>query len=195
MKKLAIPPQDSLLLTQLNEFDIHHQDTFELVLRSPHFAKHSATDLLLALLTEFTSHPPRSVTLLMEFRNVLVKPFGLRTSKLGCPVSSLISADDRQLFQGRFPVLAQRINEDERSAQVILGANDKHLMFRSCVGVKRIDSEAVCVSLGTRVHCKNRFGRFYMAAIDLVHRHYISPLMLNFASAALLKNIETAPAK
>jgi len=35
--------------------------------------------------------------------------------------------------------------------------------------------------LGTRVHCKNFFGRFYMAAIDYVHRHYVTPTMLRLA--------------
>jgi hypothetical protein len=39
----------------------------------------------------------------------------------------------------------------------------------------------VDVMLGTRVHCKNLFGRFYMAAIDYVHRRYVTPTMLRLA--------------
>lgn len=36
-------------------------------------------------------------------------------------------------------------------------------------------------TLGTRVRCKNLFGRFYMAAIDRVHRAYVTPVMLSRA--------------
>jgi hypothetical protein len=36
-------------------------------------------------------------------------------------------------------------------------------------------------TLGTRVHCKNLFGRFYMAAINRVHRAYVMPVMLSRA--------------
>ena len=35
--------------------------------------------------------------------------------------------------------------------------------------------------LGTRVHCSNLFGRFYMLAIDLVHRRYVTPNLLRLA--------------
>ena len=117
----------------------------------------------------------------MAFRNVLVKPLGLRTSPLGCPVSSLLSPNKTQLFAGQYPVLDQLIDRLDRRAQVILGADDKHLIFRSCVGVEIVDAHHAEITLGTRVHCKNFFGRFYMAAIDFVHRHYITPTMLRLA--------------
>ncbi|UUZ57171.1 DUF2867 domain-containing protein [Massilia sp. H-1] len=118
----------------------------------------------------------------MAFRNVLVKPIGLRTSPLGCPVSSLLSPDTSNLFMpSRFPVLDQSVDAHNLRAQVILGANDKHLVFRSCVGVTIIDGSRVQFTLGTRVRCKNLFGRFYMAAIDRVHRAYVTPMMLSTA--------------
>ncbi len=44
-----------------------------------------------------------------------------------------------------------------------------------------VDGHHVEVMLGTRVHCKNLFGRFYMAAIDGVHRRYVTPAMLQLA--------------
>ena len=65
--------------------------------------------------------------------------------------------------------------------QVALGANDKHLIFRSCVGVEIVDDRKVRFSLGTRVHCKNLFGRFYMTVINRVHQSYITPTMLRRA--------------
>lgn len=117
----------------------------------------------------------------MALRNVLVKPLGLRTSPLGCPVSSLLSPDTSNLFANRYPVLGQSINAADTRAEVILGANDKHLLFRSCVSVEVVDNHHVDVMLGTRVHCKNLFGRFYMSAIDYVHRRYVTPTMLRLA--------------
>jgi hypothetical protein len=86
---------------------------------------------------------------------------------------------DADLFNNRFPVLAQQLSAEY--AQVILGANDKHLKFRSCIAVQQLQTGKWQISLGTRVVYNNRFGRFYMAVIDAVHRLYISPTMLRTA--------------
>ena len=122
----------------------------------------------------------------MQLRNALVRPLRLRTSPLGCPVSSLLSKECGNLFQGKFPVLEQAVDARGLHAQVLLGADDRHLRFRSCVGV-RIAEDGVHVSLATRVQCKNWFGRFYMACIDHVHRRYVSPAMLGMAVAYALE--------
>ena len=117
----------------------------------------------------------------MNLRNFLVRPIGLRTSPLGCPVSSLLSPVKSNLFADRYPVLDQKINSTNTRAQVILGANDKHLIFRSCVGVEILDGQRIVITLGTRVHCKNLFGHLYMGFIDQAHRAYIAPTMLRMA--------------
>jgi len=117
----------------------------------------------------------------MSLRNVLVKPLRLRTSPLGCPVSSLLSPCSQQSFAGRFPVLAQEITASGTRAQVILGADDRHLKFRSCVGVELLPTGAAVITLGTRVQSTNLFGHVYMALIDHVHRNYVSPTMLQLA--------------
>jgi len=183
-------PQHSLLRTQFADGAFHHEDTFVLTMDLADFKEKTATALLSRLLDGFLSAPPQSVARLMAFRNVLVKPIGLRTSPLGCPVSSLLSPDKSNLFAHRFPVLDQAIDEQHQRAQVILGANDKHLVFRSCVGVEIIDGSRVQFTLGTRVRFKNLFGRFYMAAIDRVHRAYVTPMML---SAAVSHAMADAP--
>lgn len=179
--ELRSPPEGSLLLEQLADLRVHHQDTFRLRVTGANFGQASATHLLAAVLEGFLLNAPSGVSSLMALRNVLVKPLGLRTSPLGCPVSSLLSPDTSNLFANRYPVLAQNVNGADTRAQVILGANDKHLLFRSCVSVEVVDKHHVDVTLGTRVHCKNLFGRFYMAAIDYVHRHYVTPTMLRLA--------------
>jgi hypothetical protein len=76
--------------------------------------------------------------------------------------------------------LEQSIGARGQRAEVLLGADDRHLRFRSSVGVRYIGNDAH-ITLGTRVQCRNGFGRFYIAAIDRVHRTYISPTMLSMA--------------
>jgi hypothetical protein len=176
VKALPSPPSGSFLLEQLPGF--HHQDTFSLRLQGTTNATASA--LMADVLEGFLQSRPAGVTQLMRLRNALVRPLRLRTSPLGCPVSSLLSTGDGPLFAGRYPVLAQRIDADGQRAQVILGADDRHLAFRSCVGVQITDT-GVEITLGTRVRCANVFGRAYMAAISGVHHAYIAPAMLRMA--------------
>ncbi|MGH8050889.1 MAG: DUF2867 domain-containing protein [Arenimonas sp.] len=179
--ELNSTPKDSLLASQFGDEKFHHEDTFCLTLDDISIGNKSASALLAALLEGFLENPPTSVSRMMAFRNVLVKPIGLRTSPLGCPVSSLLSKQREHLFAHRFPVLEQSTNTDDSFAQVVLGADDKHLKFRSCVGARIINSHRVEFTLGTRVQCNNLFGRFYMAVIDRVHRGYVTPTMLRMA--------------
>ncbi len=180
-------PVGSLLQAVFPNEAMHHQDNFniELPLASlKHEDGAAAQTILATLLDAFLHSPPKSVGMLMRMRNALVKPAGLRTSDLGCPVSSLRNTESSHLFVGRFPVHAFEISEDGKSAQVLLGADDKHLRFRSCVAV-HLQAERVVLSLGTRVQCKNWFGRFYMAAIHHVHLLYVAPTMLRHAACEL----------
>lgn len=177
--ELPAPREESILSQQfLERFD--HQDSFELVLPGMRSGGMTASALLAAVLDGFLSNRPVSVSWMMQFRNFLVRPLRLRTSPLGCPVSSLLSTNRERLFAGQYPVLDQAIDPRGQRAEVLLGADDRHLRFRSSVGVRFVGDDVV-VSLGTRVQCRNAFGRFYMAVIDRVHRAYISPTMLSMA--------------
>ena len=181
VKEMEAAPEGSLLNNHLSGEKRHHEDTFCLSLDGVNAKGISASRLLALVLEGFLLNAPGGVTSLMALRNVLVKPLGLRTSPLGCPVSSLLSPKVDNLFAGQFPVLDQGVNDTDTRAQVILGADDKHLKFRSCVGVEIVDAQRAEITLGTRVHCKNAFGRFYMAVIDYTHRHYVTPTMLRRA--------------
>ncbi|PMQ04684.1 hypothetical protein DyAD56_13480 [Dyella sp. AD56] len=178
---LPEPPADSLLHEQLQGRH-HHQDTSVLGLDQAGIDGLGATALLSSLLDAFIANPPPGVSHLMAFRNVLVKPLGLRTSSLGCPVSSLLGTADGPRFMNRYPVIDQRVDADDTFAQVILGADDKHLRFRSCVAVRIRGAGRVELSLGTRVQCTNLFGHAYMAVVDHFHRSYASPTMLRAAT-------------
>jgi hypothetical protein len=88
-------------------------------------------------------------------------------------------------------VLGQSIDPRGLHAQVLLGADDRHLRFRTCVGV-RMHGDDVRITLATRVQCRNRFGRAYMASIDLVHRRYVSPALLAMAVDHALAHAQAA---
>ncbi|WP_141456003.1 DUF2867 domain-containing protein [Pseudoxanthomonas sp. z9] len=177
---LAEPPPHSLLRGELAD-EFHHQDTFVLSVRGEGFMGLRASRVLADVLDGFLQHRPAGVSALMTLRNVLVRPLRLRTSPLGCPVSSLLSPQRDRLFLDRFPVLAQQVIQGDRLAEVVLGADDRHLVFRSCVGVRIVSDDRIDISLGTRVRCSNLFGHAYLTLIDRVHRNYVAPAMLRAA--------------
>ncbi|MGP9803030.1 DUF2867 domain-containing protein, partial [Rheinheimera sp. NSM] len=175
-------PADSLLNRQFAEEACEHEDCFSIDIKAEDVPPNATSpQLLVQLLDAFISQPASGVTALMLTRNIIVKPFGLRTSPLGCPVSSLLSDNRSCLFAQRFPVLEQYVDTAGNAAEVILGADDKHLRFRSSVAVNRLNNGGIRFSLGSKVQCKNGFGRFYMAMIQKVHLRYVVPTMLEQA--------------
>jgi hypothetical protein len=180
----AEAPADSLLRGQLNDGPIHYEDHCLISMLEPSLSRLGTKKLLAGLLQAFVQSPPSSVSALMRLRNLLVKPLGLRTSPLGCPVSSLLSPPSDNVFAG-FPVREQVVDAADTQCQVVLGANDKHLQFRSCVGVV-INGDRVDFTLGTRVRCTNLSGHVYMAVIEHVHQRYIAPTLLRQAVEQLL---------
>lgn len=181
----AEPDPQSLLRAQFGE-QFHHQDCFRLRCAAGELTADSASTWLSALPQGFLGRPPLGVSRLMSLRNALVRPLGLRTPPLGCPVSSLLNPQCDMRFDARFPVLAQAVAADDHRAEVLLGADDKHLAFRSSVAVEIAADGAVYFSPATRVRCRNLFGRVYMACIARVHRSYVAPSMLRLAVAAAL---------
>jgi Protein of unknown function (DUF2867) len=179
-------PQHSLLREQLNDGPIHHEDTFRVCVIDASLSRTGSQALLARLLEGFVESPPTSVSYLMALRNAMVKPIGLRMSPLGCPVSSLLSPQSEAVFAGRFPVRQQQYDAFDRHHQVILGTNDKHLMFRSCASVD-VTGDRIEFTLGTRVRCKNAFGHVYMGMIDRVHRRHVSPAILRHAVQHVLR--------
>lgn len=184
-------PASSLLRQALAGQRLHHEDCFTLVVPAPSPSAGAVPDaaaLLAGLLGSFLVHRHPGVSRMMAVRNAVVRPLGLRRSPLACPVSSLqppiagqVMDPDSLRFAGRYPVHASLVAADGRSAQVLLGADDKHLAFRSCVGVRCLDDGRVEYSLATRVACRNAFGRLYMALIERTHRRYIAPHLLQVA--------------
>jgi hypothetical protein len=119
--------------------------------------------------TRMVLHGPRWVGALTRLRNVLVTPFGLKTSGEGTPAPGGLI--------GLFPVLS------ETPEQLVAGFNDYHLDFRIVVDVV---GEAVPrhVTLTTLVRTNNRLGRAYLALITPFHKLVARSMMGRLAEPA-----------
>lgn len=182
--RFAAVPAASLLHASLPAAGAH-DDCVQVAVPAEVVAGRDERALLAGLLTGFLEHRPRSVAWMMALRNRLVAPWRLRTSPLGCPVSSLLSQDAPRCFAGRFPVLGERHEAGDGVCEVLLGADDRHLCFRTAVGVARRPDGSAVAWLASRVVTRNVFGRLYLAAISATHRRYIAPLLLRTAIDAL----------
>ena len=110
---------------------------------------------------------PRWAEALVTLRNLLVGPFGLKTS--GASVATA-----RGMI-GIFPVIS------ETPDRVVAGFNDKHLDFRVVVDLQN-SGNARNVTLTTLVKTHNWFGRTYLAVILPFHRR-IAPALLRQVAA------------
>jgi hypothetical protein len=92
---------------------------------------------------------------LIALRNILVRPFGLKTSAEGEPACGGMI--------GMFPVVS------ETTDRLVAGFNDRHLDFRVVVDV----APSGCgqeITATTLVRTHNRLGRIYLAIVLPFHR-------------------------
>jgi hypothetical protein len=132
-------------------------DAFRIDVAGAHLDARQATVLM-------TSRSPRWIEALTRLRNMLMAPFGLKTSGE--------TETPRRETIGLFPVLA------ETPDRMIAGFNDKHLDFRVVVDVVppgSVPSQQITVTTLVKTH--NLFGRIYLAIIMPFHR-LIVPAML-----------------
>jgi hypothetical protein len=114
----------------------------------------------------------RWIEALLRLRNLLVAPFGLKTSGE--------TETPRRETIGLFPILT------ETRDRLVAGFNDKHLDFRLVVDVAVARSDSASsqqVTATTLVKTHNWFGRTYLAIILPFHR-LIVPAMLRKIAAA-----------
>jgi len=111
---------------------------------------------------QMMARAPRWVDALLVLRNIIVAPFGLKTS-----------GEDRRTPRdiiGIFPVVS------ETPDRLVAGFNDRHLDFRIVVDVATTDQRQ-SVTATTLVKTHNWLGRTYLAIILPFHR-LIVPAML-----------------
>lgn len=105
-------------------------------------------------------NPSRCFRVLLAFRDALVVPFRVKTSaqlraQVKCAAASHI---------GFFPVISRTADE------VVIGADDRHLDFRTSVLVRRNALVERCKVIVTMVvHSHNRFGQLYLLVIAPFH--------------------------
>jgi len=110
---------------------------------------------------------PRWIDALLTLRNILVAPFGLKTSGAG-------AAAARDMI-GIFPVLSQTPD------RLVAGFNDSHLDFRVVVDVAT-HAAGQQVTATTLVKTHNWLGRTYLAIILPFHRLVVRTLLRQVAA-------------
>lgn len=108
------------------------------------------------------SHSPRWVEALMNLRDMMVAPFGLKTTR------SARHADMDKV--GFFPVLS------ETPERLVAGFNDKHLDFRVVVDIATT-SGGQRITATTIVRMHNWLGRTYLTLITPFHRMVVRSML------------------
>ena len=117
------------------------------------------------------TRPTRWIDALTGLRNLLMAPFGLKTSgETEVPRRETI---------GLFPILT------ESPERLVAGFNDKHLDFRLVVDVAARGTDSASgqqVTATTLVKTHNLFGRIYLATILPFHRLIVPTLLRKIAT-------------
>lgn len=109
---------------------------------------------------------PRWAEALLKLRNLIVAPFGLKTSGAS-------AAAPREMI-GIFPILS------ETPDRLVAGFNDSHLDFRIVVDVAT-SNDVRNVTATTLVLTHNRLGRTYLTVIQPFHRLIVPALLRQVA--------------
>ncbi|MGY8665874.1 DUF2867 domain-containing protein [Bradyrhizobium sp. UFLA05-109] len=107
-------------------------------------------------------HGPRWIDALLRLRNILVMPFGLKTSGEGAPAPGGLI--------GLFPVVS------ETPERLVAGFDDYHLDFRLVVDVAG-DATQKQVTSTTLVRTHNLLGRTYLTLIKPFHKLVVRGMM------------------
>jgi hypothetical protein len=110
---------------------------------------------------------PLWIESLTRLRNILMTPFGLKTSG--------VSRTAPKEMIGIFPIVS------ETPDRLVVGFNDKHLDFRLVVDVAT-SRAARNVTATTLVKTHNQFGRTYLAIILPFHRLIVRTLLRQFGA-------------
>jgi hypothetical protein len=112
---------------------------------------------------------PQWIVQLLELRNTIVRPFGLKTS-IEIPSTSQDILQSGTAV-GVFEVLDRRSNEE-----VMLGENDRHLDYRISIQLER-EAEKCWVVVSTAVKFNNWLGRAYFIPVKPVHKIIVPAMM------------------
>jgi Protein of unknown function (DUF2867) len=129
---------------------------------------------------------PQWIIELLELRNTIVRPLGLKTL-----VDAVPSNGQDELKPGTavgvFEVLDRRLDKE-----IMLGEDDKHLDYRVSVQLER-EEEKCWVVVSTVVKFNNWFGRAYFVPVRPVHK-IIVPAMMRYGLKSSISNASSEAA-
>jgi hypothetical protein len=123
---------------------------------------------------------PGWIAELLELRNIIVRPLGLKTSVDSNSIDNKQGELKPGGIVGVFEVIECR--EDE----ILLGEDDKHLNYRVSVQLK-YEEERCWIIVSTVVQFNNWLGRAYFVPVKPVHK-IIVPAMMRYGLERLKNN-------
>ncbi len=110
------------------------------------------------------AHSPKWVNRLLNLRNKIVKPFGIKTHSEEMKKENLKIGEKTGIFK------IYAIYEHE----IIAGEDEKHLDFRVSV----LKNEGI-LTISTLVHYNNWFGKLYFFIVQPFHKIIVKSMMKN----------------
>ncbi|MDF2516924.1 MAG: hypothetical protein K0R59_2220 [Sphingobacterium sp.] len=153
----------------------NYADAFECI--APISDKVTPDDLQVA----FWESEKSWIKTLFKFRNILVKPFGLKTSR-NESVGSIAACIEKGTEHHIASVSDRSLNE------TILLLNDKHLKAYISISIAESENYLKKVTVCTIVHFHNWFGYLYFNSIDLFHSLVVRSMLKRSIQANLQKN-------
>lgn len=134
----------------------------------------------LAIATFF--HMPGWARILLKLRNLLMRPFGLKTGGPDEMQPPTREALNNCTYGGIFAV--HFASPDE----VVLGIDDRHLDFRVSVLRDRVDD---VVAISTWVHPHNILGCLYLAVVYPFHRVIVASTLANAVKLGVTRQVSS----
>jgi hypothetical protein len=176
MKKIVVQeieiPNTSLVMRSLPQIDFADAFQCQLPENQPQNIDSVTRAIFLIM--------PQWVAQLLELRNAIVRPFGLKTS-----IDAVPSSNQDKLQPGTavgvFEVLDRRLHDE-----IMLGEDDKHLDYRVSIQLER-EEEKCWVVVSTAVKFNNWLGRAYFVLVRPVHK-IIVPAMMRYGLERSINN-------
>lgn len=114
---------------------------------------------------------PKWVDRLLNFRDLIVRVFGLKTgNKKDRNIANYYPIGSKAVY---FTVL------DRNDHEIVMAENDKHLNFRTSVLLDKTNA-TTAIYLTTIVHFNNIFGRLYFIPVKPFHQIIIKSLLKRY---------------
>ena len=171
VKEVNKHPEKSIILKNLDG-KIHYMDSYQIDIINKN---DPSIDYITGLI--FLS-PPKWMKRLGRLRDLIVKPFGLKTGVFTEPKlpGKSIRYNIGDMI-GFFPVI------DRSESEIVMAENDKHLYFRVSVLLRNNpDSGSHSIYVTTIVQFHSILGKIYFVPVKPFHKIIVKNILKNLAS-------------